>query len=190
MMTALSALITAMFQCRTTWAMNFYEHSHHWWRALMRFLILGMTYCLVASSMTAFLAPRAAGSGLPEIKGFLNGSKIKGLWQLRVFVVKFFAIALAIGAGLPVGREGPAVFLGASLAHALWRHGHRIWHGGLLWHGHQARDAEHKRLYATIGGAAGIASAFGAPIGGVLYVFEEISSYWDERKTVLACVEI
>ena len=79
MMTALSALITAMFQCRTTWAMNFYEHSHHWWRALMRFLVLGMTYCLVASSMTAFLAPRAAGSGLPEIKGFLNGSKIKGL---------------------------------------------------------------------------------------------------------------
>ena len=103
MMTALSALITAMFQCRTTWAMNFYEHTRHFWRAWMRFLILGMTYCLVGASMTAYLAPQAAGSGLPEIKGFLNGSKIKGLWQLRVFVVKFFAIALAIGSE---GRGG------------------------------------------------------------------------------------
>ena len=44
MMTALSALITAMFQCRTTWAMNFYEHTRHFWRGLMRFLGDGAAY--------------------------------------------------------------------------------------------------------------------------------------------------
>ena len=65
-----------------------------------------------------------------------------------------------------------------------------MWSHGNLWlQGREAAvDPKIKRLFATIGGAAGIAAAFGAPIGGVLYVFEEISSYWDERKTVLACL--
>ena len=30
--------------------MNFYEHTRHFWNAWMRFLILGMTYCLVGSA--------------------------------------------------------------------------------------------------------------------------------------------
>ena len=45
-------------------------------------------YVGTAAWLTAYVAPKAQGSGLPEIKGFLNGSRIPGLWRLRTFVVK------------------------------------------------------------------------------------------------------
>ena len=43
-----------------------------------------------------------------------------------------------------------------------------------------------KRLLITMGGAAGVAVAFNAPIGGVLYMFEEIASFWAHRTTMWA----
>lgn len=45
-----------------------------------------------------------------------------------------------------------------------------------------------KGLFATIGGAAGIAAAFNAPIGGILYVFEELSTFWTPDTTFRAFV--
>ena len=47
-----------------------------------------------AAFLVAYVAPAAQGSGLSELKGFLNGSRIPGLWRLRTFVVKYVAIAL------------------------------------------------------------------------------------------------
>ena len=38
----------------------------------------------------------------------------------------------------------------------------------------------------TIGGAAGIAAAFRSPIGGICYMMEDMSSYWNHETTVRA----
>ena len=57
--------------------------------------------------------PSAAGSGMPELIGFLNGTLVKGIFSLKTFVIKFFSCAFAVGSGMPVGPEGPMIHMGA-----------------------------------------------------------------------------
>jgi H+/Cl- antiporter ClcA len=46
-------------------------------------------------------------------------------------------------------------------------------------------DSDH-REFISAGTAAGISSAFGAPVGGVLFAMEEACSFWS-RKTAWRC---
>ena len=60
---------------------------------------------VVASCTLVLYQPAAAGSGIPEIIGFLNGTKIKDIFKLQTLIVKFLSCAFAVGAGMPVGYE-------------------------------------------------------------------------------------
>ncbi|CAI5466319.1 unnamed protein product [Closterium sp. Yama58-4] len=121
--------------------------------ALIQAALVGL-----AAVLTVNVAPLANGSGVPEIKGFLNGNSIPGFFELRTTVVKFLGLVLVVAAGMPVGREGPMAHIGAG-------------------------DRDEQRAFVTYGGAAGVAAAFKAPIGGVLFMFEEVSSFWSTEAT-------
>ena len=43
------------------------------------------------------------------------------------------------------------------------------------------RNSEDRRNFISAGAAAGIASAFGAPVGGLLFAMEEVSSFWKNK---------
>lgn len=51
----------------------------------------------------SFVEPLAAGSGIPEVKTYLNGVHIRGLLTIRTLVAKLSGITFSIAAGLIAG---------------------------------------------------------------------------------------
>ena len=56
--------------------------------------------------------PQAAGSGIPQIKCYLNGVKIPGLLTLKALVAKAVGVILSVAGGLACGKEGPMIHSG------------------------------------------------------------------------------
>lgn len=75
-----------------------------------------------------------------------------------------------MGTGLALGREGPSVQMGASLAHLFGRVAHRS-------------EDECKALLAA-GAGAGLATAFNAPIAGAVFVLEELVRHFELPTTI------
>lgn len=85
---------------------------------------------------------------------------------------KALGLVLAVGSGLSVGKEGPFVHVCMCVA-ALWTPFFS-----------KFRDNEgRKRELLSCAAGAGVAVAFGAPLGGVLFALEEVSTYFP-RKTM------
>ena len=143
---------------------------------------------LLSVGLVVFFRPSAAGSGMPELIGFLNGTFIRHIFNVKTFLVKFLSCALAVGGGLPVGPEGPMIHLGSIVGAGLSQFQSKTI-GVRLPFFQRFRNPEDKRNFVSAGAAAGIASAFGAPVGGLLFAMEEVSSFWNLKLSwqVLFC---
>ena len=129
--------------------------------AFSAYLGVSCLFVLGAALLVAYVEPLAAGSGIPELKGFLNGTGFDGLLRMRTLLVKLVGVALAVSGGLIIGKEGPMVHSGAALAANLShlpclqrRFPHLL---------NTFRSDRDKRQFASCGCAAGVAAAFGAP---------------------------
>jgi CIC family chloride channel protein len=91
---------------------------------------------------------------------------------LLLIPVKFLGGLLAIGSGLALGREGPSVQMGASLAHLIGRVFRRNW-----------PDC---RVLLAAGAGAGLATAFNVPIAGAVFVLEELVRRFETRIAIAA----
>jgi len=101
-------------------------------------------------------APEARGHGVPEVMDAIYYRE--GLIRPIVAVIKSLASAVSIGSGAAVGREGPIIQIGASLASSI---------------GQAIRLQPWQRITLVAGGAGpGIAATFNTPIGGVLFAIE------------------
>lgn len=137
-------------------------------RAFLSFYIRQTFYASVAAFFV-FIAPASAGSGIPEVKCFLNGIDLPNVTSLKTGISKVLGVICSVSAGLPVGKEGPMVHSGAVVATAI--------------SGHRIRDDKAKRDYIACGAAAGVCTAFSAPIGGILFALEEGASFWAPSLT-------
>ncbi|MGH7509120.1 MAG: chloride channel protein [Gemmatimonadales bacterium] len=102
--------------------------------------------------------PDARGSGVPQTKIalFIRDGRI----AFRTVVGKFLCCSATLASGISLGREGPAVQIGAGLASVIAR---RL---GL--------SKEQVKALVPVGGAAALAAAFNTPIAAVLFALEEI----------------
>lgn len=122
-------------------------------------------------------APAAAGSGIPEIKGYLNGVDTHGILLFRTLIGKIFGSIGSVGGGLALGKEGPLVHTGACIASLFGQGGSTKYHLSSRWLQVFKSDRDRRDL-VTCGCAAGVAAAFRAPVGGVLFALEEVTSWW------------
>ncbi|KAJ9582590.1 hypothetical protein L9F63_023078, partial [Diploptera punctata] len=113
----------------------------------------------LGSALVAYIEPTAAGSGIPQVKCYLNGVKVPRVVRIKTLFVKVVGVICSVVGGLAVGKVRNL----------------RIFK--------YFREDHEKRDFVSGGAAAGVAAAFGAPVGGVLFSLEEGASFWNQSLT-------
>ncbi|XP_059164918.1 chloride channel protein C-like [Physella acuta] len=134
-------------------------------------------FAVFAAAIVVFWRPSAGGSGMPEVTGYLNGTQIRRVFSVKTLIVKFFSCVAAIGCGMPIGPEGPMIHMGAIIGSGLSQLSGYLKRIRLPFF-ERFRNPEDKRNFISAGVAAGVSAAFGAPVGGLLFCMEEVSSFW------------
>src|SRR5690606_30286910 len=126
-----------------------------------------VAFASTAAILVRSFAPYAAGSGISEIKCIIAGFVMKGFLGYWTLLIKSLALPLSIGSGLCIGKEGPSVHYAVCTGNVISRFFDKY-----------KRNASKTREILCACAAAGVAVAFGSPIGGVLFSLEEMAGYF------------
>ena len=158
-----------------SWNQVLFNHNPYW-----LLLVMPLGFALIRYA-TMKLAPQAGGSGIPQVMAVIHMGRVRSM--LKTFVSPFQAliktvmVILGMLCGASIGREGPAVQIGAAIMTG--------------WSMNAVRRVRiDPRTLAIIGGAAGLASAFTTPLAGAMYAFEELGSrrYFRHRGFAVLCI--
>ncbi|MUL67835.1 ClC family H(+)/Cl(-) exchange transporter [Mycobacterium sp. CBMA 234] len=173
---AVTGLAAASFRVlldyATQWRATLSHWSHgSWWGPLVVVAICAACTA-AAASLVRRVEPNAEGSGIPRVEAVVDGRAEPG--RFRILPIKYVGGLLSLGAGLALGREGPSVQMGGSIA--------------IIVASATRRSQSDLRVLAAAGAAAGLATAFNAPIAGGVFVLEELVKRFDPRTTVATLV--
>jgi CIC family chloride channel protein len=126
--------------------------------AAWRRLLLPIAGSLAMGYLLYRYFPDARGSGVPQTKAALFARE--GRITAGTVLGKFFCTSATLACGIPLGREGPSVQVGAGIASVL---------GRVL----GLRPEKVKGLL-PVGAAAAIAAAFNTPLAAVVFALEEV----------------
>ncbi|KZL87725.1 voltage gated chloride channel [Colletotrichum incanum] len=147
------------------------DEWHHWTgfgpANYFLYILFGTIFAFTSATLVKSFAPYAAGSGISEIKCIIAGFVMKGFLGFWTLLIKSVCLPLAIASGLSVGKEGPSVHYAVCTGNVISR----------LFEKYR-RNASKTREILSACAAAGVAVAFGSPIGGVLFSLEEMSNYF------------
>jgi len=147
--------------------------QERWWTPLVWMMVL-----VAAARFLGWLVSRVpliSGSGIPQTELVVLGKlHISRYEWLKILPAKFIGCLVSTLGGLSLGREGPCIQMGAAtaaLVSGLWER--------FTFSGH---------IHIAAGAAAGMAAAFGSPIAGIFFVFEEMKTRFTKGGfLVVAC---
>ena len=161
-----------VFSQRSVWVNDWFQNTYAVVAAtfVVSAVLAGASYYIVRR-----FAPEAGGSGIPEIEASLQDLRPVRWW--RVIPVKFLGGLGSLGSGMVLGREGPTVQLGANIGQMVSDVG-------------RVKDKETQHTLLAAGSAAGLTTAFNAPLAGILFVIEEMRSEFNYNRISVKAVFI
>lgn len=167
----LAAALVALISVAYNYLFNYCEElaisysSTYWVYVFPPFAILGSF--LVAH----FISKEASGSGIPQVIACVELSQMsdekKGILEkllsVKMIFAKIIGSCMCILGGAVTGREGPTLQISAAVFYQI----NKYW----------PKKLPQPNLSSMLlaGGAAGLASAFNTPLGGVVFAIEEMS---------------
>jgi H+/Cl- antiporter ClcA len=132
------------------------------------FIITPLTF-VISWWLVKKYAPFARGSGIPQVTAAIElanpryNHTVNKLLSLRIVFIKVLSSLIMIFGGGVIGREGPTIQISASIFKKI---------NDLLpsWY-----PKISKRNMIVTGAAAGLASAFNTPLGGIVFAIEELT---------------
>lgn len=109
----------------------------------------------------------AYGSGVPEVRTILSGFVIRGYLGAKTLAYKSVALVFSVSSGMSLGKEGPFVHLATCVGNIACR----------LSRKYSENDMKRRQVLSAAA-SAGVALAFGSPLGGILFSLEEVSYYF------------
>lgn len=157
-------LIGSLFMLGTTWISHYRidsvgEFVTQKWLIVPTMFVVSAVLAMIGYYLVRRFSPESGGSGIPEIEGALQDLRPVRWW--RVIPVKFIGGLGTLGSGMVLGREGPTVQLGANISQ-------------MFYDIFRLKDNESRHTLLASGAAAGLATAFNAPLAGILFIIEEM----------------
>lgn len=158
---------------------------------IILYILSDLGAVLVGTVLVVYVAPLAAGSGIPNMFAYLNGVDMPLFFTMRVAVVKVVGSVLVVSGGLAIGKEGSLLHIGSIVA--MYLGGTRVFRSL-----RKTRDQDpftyeqHARDLVACGAAAGLAAGFKAPVGGMLFAYEMASRWRPELtwRTLFTCAVV
>ncbi|KAL6760232.1 voltage gated chloride channel-domain-containing protein [Haematococcus lacustris] len=180
-----SMLVSWLYEIRSQFIYRVVQLDVSWKLKFLQYTGFNLLLAFLCSFSLYVISPAASGSGIPDVKAYLNGVEspiFRNFFRVRTFIGKVIGSALAVSASLIMGKEGPMLHAGSILAVIL---------GTNKWMTQQMEIAAHWGVYTynkelrdlvAIGAACGVTTAFKAPVGGVLFAME-MSTRWRKELT-------
>ncbi|XP_051786826.1 chloride channel K [Erpetoichthys calabaricus] len=178
-------VITALISFTMDFIVAKMLNAHRWLYQELgdNMLLKYLSWTVYPTAMTAFstgfaqsVSPQSAGSGIPELKTILTGVVLEEYLTVKNMGAKIVGMTCTLAAGSPIflGKVGPFVHLSSMIATYLGRIRASVTKA------YENKSKQYEMLVAAA--AVGVASCFGAPISGVLFSVEVMSSHFAVRN--------
>lgn len=158
-----------ILQLITPWTQAFYAIDQL--LDLVFILFILVILALIVDKLLKW-TPYSGGSGIPQIHAELKEEI--SVAEIPTIVSKLFGGAINNFVGLSLGREGPSIQLGGTIAKWLAR---RL-----------KRSQQETQYLIAAGASAGLSAAFNAPIAGTLFAVEEMYHSFDRFVLIPALI--